>query len=220
LKFIYALAFLCACNCVAQQAAVPVEEEPYHKVVLKNEYIELIRVRIPSSEKTLFHIHSHDRAVLYLVGGATTQQLLGRPEQPVETSEVGEVFADSRIEGPLIHRVRNVSKGRVEIFDVEFLKVPESPSSVPAAPVAAENRCARVYDWHLAPGISSAMHTHDRPYLVVAVTPMKLKMTAPDGKSFTHEVVAGDFHWVDSKVTHSLANDGTSEGQIVEFELK
>jgi hypothetical protein len=31
---------------------------------------------------------------------------------------------------------------------------------------------------------------------------------------------AGDFHWVDSKVTHTLANDGAAEGQIVELELK
>jgi len=47
-----------------------------------------------------------------------------------------------------------------------------------------------------------------------------LKMTDPEGKSFTHEVKAGDVHWVDAKVTHSLANEGTTVGQIVEIELK
>ena len=49
---------------------------------------------------------------------------------------------------------------------------------------------------------------------------MKLKMTAPDGQALTHEIKAGDFHWVDVEVTHTLTNDGTTPGEIVEFELK
>ena len=64
------------------------------------------------------------------------------------------------------------------------------------------------------------MHTHERPYLIVAATSMHLKMTAPDGKSFADRVRPGDFHWADSKVTHTLTNEGTAEGQIVEIELK
>jgi quercetin dioxygenase-like cupin family protein len=86
--------------------------------------------------------------------------------------------------------------------------------------VEAENPSARVYKWALAPGATSAMHTHERPYLIVSATPLMLKMTDPEGKSFTHEVKAGDVHWVDAKVTHSLANEGTTTGQIVEVELK
>jgi hypothetical protein len=41
------------------------------------------------------------------------------------------------------------------------------------------------------------MHTHKRPYLIVAATPLNLKMTAPDGQSFTEKLKPGDFHWVD-----------------------
>jgi len=64
------------------------------------------------------------------------------------------------------------------------------------------------------------MHAHLRPYLIIAVTKMQLKMTAPDGPSFSHEIQPGDFHWIDSKVTHTLTNEGAAEGQIVEVELK
>jgi len=64
------------------------------------------------------------------------------------------------------------------------------------------------------------MHTHGRPYLILAVTKMPLKMTGPDGQSMSHEIQAGDFHWVDAKVTHFLTNEGTTEGQIVEVEMK
>jgi mannose-6-phosphate isomerase-like protein (cupin superfamily) len=33
-------------------------------------------------------------------------------------------------------------------------------------------------------------------------------------------VKAGDFHWVDAKVTHALSNEGPAEAQIVEIEMK
>lgn len=64
------------------------------------------------------------------------------------------------------------------------------------------------------------MHSHQRPYLIVAVTPLHLKMIAPGGKSLSEAVKPGDFHWVDAKVTHALANEGSDEGQIVEVEMK
>jgi quercetin dioxygenase-like cupin family protein len=108
-----------------------------------------------------------------------------------------------------------------EVIDVELLQRPSQPSApIVGANVVAENPSARVYKWTLAPGAVSIMHAHERPYLIVAATTMMLKMTAPDGKSFTHEIEAGDFHWIDSKVTHTLANEGKEEGQIVEIELK
>ena len=105
-------------------------------------------------------------------------------------------------------------------FYVELLQRPTVPSASMAAPIAAENASARVYNWMLAPGATSAMHTHKRPYVIVAATPLHLKMTAPEGRSSNENAEPGDFHWVGSTVTHTLANEGTVEGQIVEIELK
>jgi mannose-6-phosphate isomerase-like protein (cupin superfamily) len=59
-----------------------------------------------------------------------------------------------------------------------------------------------------------------RPYVIVSVTPFNLKMTSPDGQSASHEVGAGDFRYVDVKITHNLSNIGTTPGQIIEVELK
>jgi quercetin dioxygenase-like cupin family protein len=149
-----------------------------------------------------------------------TLQQLNQPEGEQMPAKVGEVSASTRKGDPLTHRVRNASSTPFEVIDVEFLQRPAQPSAAVAATVAAENPSARVYNWVLAQGASSAQHTHERPYLVIAVNTVQLKMTGADGKSSTHEVKAGDFHWVDSKVTHTLANDGATEGQIVELELK
>jgi len=144
-----------------------------------------------------------------------TNELEGPPlsRQPGDVSmNTGEV--------PVTHRVHNVGPGTFEVIDVEFLRRPQEPSKRAAADVLGENACARAYRWTLAPGFTSATHTHERPYLIVAVTGFPLKMTAPDGSSATHEVKAGDFHWVDAKVTHALSNEGPVEAQIVEIEMK
>ena len=218
--FLLALAGVAVCRQVRAQSAVPVEEEPHHHVVLKNDLVLVTHVVIPPGEATLYHTHSYDRAAIHLTNNMITLQQMGQAESEQMPAKIGEISASTREGDPLTHRVRNAGPGPFEVIDVEFLQRPAQPSAAVAAKVAAENPSARVYDWVLAPGASSAQHTHERPYLIVAVTTVQLKMTGADGKSSTHEVKAGDFHWVDSKVTHTLANDGTTQGQIVELEPK
>jgi virginiamycin B lyase len=199
---------------------VPMDKEPHHHVLFKNEFVEVIRAMLLPGESTLFHTHSHDTAGFDLVTSTTTEQLLGKPEGSPSTSHAGEVEADSCTDCPMTHRVHNVGSGLMDGFYVELLQRPTVPSASIAAPIGAENASARVYNWMLAPGATSAMHTHKRPYLIVAATPLHLKITAPDGRSSTENVKPGDFHWVDSTLTHALSNEGAVEGQIVEIELK
>lgn len=204
----------------AQQAPVPVEQEPYHRVVLKNGDIIVMHVTLASGERTGYHIHSCDRAGVEISNNTVTQQRFGEPEGKTQTFSPGDVFSDSCTGNPLVHRVSNVGSTTMEVIDVEFPHRPLQPSTSVAGPVAIENPSTRVYKWVIAPGTATPMHSHTRPYLIVAVTPMQLKMTAPDGQFRAEQVKAGDVHWVPVPVTHSLANDGTVEGQIVEFELK
>jgi quercetin dioxygenase-like cupin family protein len=178
-----------------------------------------MRVTLAPGESTLFHTHSHDRVAIDLTDTRITRQKLGGPESAPEPTKPGDVAA-SELNGPYNHRVNNLGSGVFEVLDVELLHRPMQPAGTAAAKVEAENPSARIYKWTLAPGASSAMHTHERPYLIVSATPLVLKMTDPEGKSFTHEVKAGDVHWVEAKVTHTLANEGTTVGQIVEVELK
>ncbi len=202
-----------------EDAPVPVEQEPHHHTVLKNDYVLVMHVTLSEGERTLYHIHSHDRVAIELSSANFSQQKPNESEGPSTPSKPGDVSAPVDA-GPWIHRVHNFGPGSFEVLDIELLQRPQQPSASIAGPVAAENPSARVYRWTLAPGATSPMHTHNRPYLIVAVTKMPLKMTAPDAQSSSQEIQAGDFHWVDTKVTHSLTNEGTMEGQIVEVELK
>jgi quercetin dioxygenase-like cupin family protein len=204
---------------LAQPSPVPVEEEPHHHVLLRNESVIVMRVTLAPGESTLFHTHSHDRVAIDLTDARITLQKLGEPASPPEPTKPGDI-STSESKGPYTHRVNNLGSDVFEVLDVELLHRPMQPAGTTAAKVEAENPSARIYKWTLAPGASSAMHTHERPYLIVSATPLVLKMTDPEGKSFTHEVKAGDVHWVEAKVTHTLANTGTTVGEIVEIELK
>jgi mannose-6-phosphate isomerase-like protein (cupin superfamily) len=45
-------------------------------------------------------------------------------------------------------------------------------------------------------------------------------MTSRDGASMEHPIKTGDMHWVDSAVTHALANRGSDTMILVEIEVK
>jgi len=219
----YSVVFLFSSFIFAAQdvtAPVLVENEPLHHVVLKNESVVVVHLTLPPGERTLYHTHTHDRVAIPLSSTSITQQVWNEKEGPPSRSEPGAFSALTLAGSSYTHRVHNVGANPYDVLDVEPLVRPQSPSPVTAATVAAENPSARIYNWILAPGATSAMHTHVRPYLIVAVTGFTLKMTAPDGQSIKHEINRGDFHWVDAKVTHTLANAGSAEGQIVEVELK
>jgi len=215
---IFCLSFLFATQ--EASAPVPVENEPLHHVVLKNEWVVVIHLTLPPGERTLFHTHTHDRVAIPLSSTSITQQVLNGKEGPPSASDPGAFSALTLASNSYTHRVHNVGSVPYDVLDVEILERPRTPSALAAAAVAAENPSARIYNWVLAPSAASAMHTHIRPYLIVALTGFTLKMTAPDGQSLTHVLKRGDFHWVDTKITHTLGNAGSAEGQILEIELK
>ena len=199
---------------------IPVDQEPHHKVVLKNDYVEVMHVTLAVDERTLYHTHFHDRAAVELSNTSITQQKVGEAQAPPSSTKPGDVSIAAATPGGYSHRVHNVGPEIFNVLDVEFLQQPAQPTSVMAGPVVGENPSARAYRWELAPDAKTPEHTHHRPYLIVAATPMQLKMIAPDGQSRVETVKAGDFHWVDAEVTHVLSNEGTTAGTIVELELK
>lgn len=203
---------------------VPVEEEPLHKVELKNDAVTVMHLTLPAGQYTQYHVHSHDRVAIQLSSTSTTQQDWKKKEGAPNAVKPGD-FAAMTLEGnSYTHRVHNVGKEPYEVLDIEFAQRPERPSAELAGPVAAENPSARIYNWVLAAGASAPMHKHVRPYVIVSVTALNLQMSSPDGQTAAHAVGAGDFRYVDIPVggalTHNLVNIGATPGQIVEVELK
>ncbi len=199
---------------------VPVVKEPHHRLLLQNDDVLVIRATVQPGETTLYHTHAHNGVAVELAHATITQQPWHAPEGAPKEIRPGDISVRVLSRDPGTHRLHNVGQTVFEVFDVEFLRAPGNSSPSVASPAAAEIPEARVYKWTLAPGSATAMHTHVQPYVIVAATAFPLKMTSPDGQSMSHEIKPGDFHWVTSKVTHSLANEGKEEAQIVEIELK
>lgn len=202
------------------EAAVPVEQEPYHESVFRNDYVQAFRVKLEPGKSTLMHVHAHDDAAVRLSRATVAADTPGKPLGPPESVEPGFVSARDNEGHPLTHRVNNVGTTVFEVVDVQVLGRPPGPPAEPLQPPAAENARMRLYRYEIAPGASTPTHAHVRPYLLVAGTDANLRMASPDGRSMEHPVKAGDMHWVDTAVTHSLGNRGEEKIVLVEFELK
>ena len=84
----------------------------------------------------------------------------------------------------------------------------------------SENAEVRVLRFHYGPHEKSVMHAHP-DLVVVYLTDMRVKMTAPDGKSQEQTGKAGEAQWTPAG-THLPENlsDKPIEGILVEFKGK
>ena len=204
----------------AKEKAVPADEEPSHQVVLKNEYVEAMRLTILPGKNTQWHTHSYNRVVVVLSESSVNEDVPGKSLVQALNTSAGDVYTAANADLPYTHRINNEGKTEFEALDIELLKRPDGPAAEPNGIPAAENPSFTVYRYTLSPGASTPQHTHSRPYLIIAATPMQLLMKAPDGSSKEEAVKQGDIHWIADKVTHSLINNGAYPGIIIEVELK
>ena len=110
-------------------APVPVEKEPLHHVVLKNDSVMVMHLTLPAGERTLYHTHTHDRVAVNLSSTAITQQKLGEAEGAATTSTPG-TFSAMTLEGnAYTHRVHNVGTSDFDVIDVELLERPRGTSA-------------------------------------------------------------------------------------------
>ncbi|MGB7905824.1 MAG: cupin domain-containing protein, partial [Steroidobacteraceae bacterium] len=70
----------------------------------------------------------------------------------------------------------------------------------------------------LAPGESTARHTHESSGLAVLVTPGRLEISSPEGAARTSDSSAGAVQWIDAGTIHSLKNVGDAPIEIVDIE--
>ena len=200
--------------------SVPVEQEPNHKTIFKNEYVQAFRVNLEVGETTLMHTHTRDDAAVRLSTATVAAEAPGEPLGPPESVYPGFVSARNNEPTPHTHRVHNMGSTLFDVIDVQVLRRPEGPAAPPISAPAAENAKMRLYRYELEPGAASAQHTHARPYLLVAATDVELRRTSPDGASSARSLKAGEREWVNTAVTHALMNQGQQKAILVEFELK
>ena len=187
--FAIALAVLVTSQIQAPDA-VPVDQEPQHKVVFKNDYVRVLDAILPPGYVTLNHRHDVDNVSVTISNGrdgADSSRGIGRAG-----------FA----RGGYAHSVTNSGSKVMRFIVVEVLK-PERLNAaavdLPKHTLETENDRVRIYRVKIGAGESLPSHTHATGWLEVAVNGAK----------------PGSPSWHPSGQNQPL-----SEGEVVEIEPK
>jgi quercetin dioxygenase-like cupin family protein len=115
-------------------------------------------------------------------------------------------------------------KQTILIICISILSLPaalaQDPVQVDPAhyKVLFDNAHVRVLDIHLKAGEKTPMHSHP-DYLVYSFTSSTAEFTAPDGKTNSATIKAGEVMWRDAE-THAAKNTGKKELHVLNIELK
>lgn len=206
----------------AAQSAVPVEQEPAHRLVLLNDHVRVFHVQLPAGADSLWHIHAHD-GISVRIGDATIQD---EPQDgPAKAFELRRgAVSYGATPAAFTHRVRNTGTTPFDNVYIELLGGAGAGSRDAAAPAARrpaefENDRVRVLRRVLAPGEASEMHSHAANAVGVVVRPGNLQVTQADGTERTLEPQAGTVQWIAAGTTHALRNMGSAPVEIVDVEL-
>lgn len=173
--------------------AIPVEQEPHHRLVFTNDFVRVIDAALPPLYVSEKHTHSLDNV-------AVTIQMSG----PQGQSRVG--FAGFA-RGGYSHVITNPNTGPMRFIDVELRNPDQGESEAeveqPNHEVVLSNARVRVSRVTLDPGTSIDEHQHPAGYVSVTVR-------GGDGP--------GTWRWHPAAEPASALKSGRTTLEIVEIE--
>src|SRR5215831_8438016 len=178
----------------ATKPGIPVEQEPQHRVVLKNDFVRVLDAKLPPGYVTLHHAHDADSVSVTIATGRTT-------EAP-DTRRVGRATFSK---GGYSHTVTNSNSEFMRFIVVEAMKSDRPGAAalqLPNHTLETENDRLRIYRVTLAPGESLPSHTHSSGCVEVLVG-------GPN---------TGDAHWQAGGSLSLAVSAGNQPLQIVEVE--
>ena len=180
----FVLGALLACSLwVSGQAsntapAVPVDQEPKHRAVFRNDFVRILDATLPAGYVTLNHTHAVDNVAVTISNGRAGDAAL---------AGVGRAGFSK---GGYSHVVTNSGPGVMRYIVVEPFKTdrPEAmPATLPHHTLEMENGRVRIYRVRLAAGESLDAHSHPAGSVEVTVT-------GPDGPGAWLWVAGGEDH--------------------------
>ena len=223
-RFAIFLLLFASMQLFAQDAPVPIEKEPRHKLVFENELLRIFDTRIPVNDVSLFHTHSFDSAFVCIDGAETQSEELGKPIQKRPPFKAGDTWYRPHAKTPLTHRVSNLSKTDFRVLDVE-LRQPLVESDVAMAKLPKEfvpvldNDRVRISRLTLIPGAKTPDHTLTRPALFVIVQASKAVFNFPRERRLT-DYDPGDYFFAPAKLERFIGNFGDKVLEVVQIEIK
>ncbi|MGI9102713.1 MAG: hypothetical protein ACR2IF_09750 [Terriglobales bacterium] len=212
----------------ADEKAVPLSQEPHHKLVFENDATRVWDVTVPAHESTLLHKHDHNYVAVVLGPARTQNAIAGKPVTSATVME-GEI---RYVTSPLVHRVTNAGETPFHNFTIEILKKKPTPKTAQKAErgldighggltdVAVDNDEVRVSEVQISAGGMLHKQPHPYPYLLVALTGLSLD-AAPQGKPpVMMEQKDKTAKWFPAGAPQEMMNMGKQEARFIMVEFK
>jgi quercetin dioxygenase-like cupin family protein len=209
--------------------AVEITAEPDHHLALENKYVRVFQVEVPPRAATLLHHHAHDYIFVTLGDSEIENDVEGKAPVTVKLAD-GEVRFTA---GNFSHIARNLSDHPFRNVTIELLRGAQAGKSAKwdeerglsvleggSRDILFVKDGARISDIQLQPGASFPKHTHPGPYLLVAVTDLRLRSTVTGKTPTDIDAKSGSLSWVPDATTHSVTNTGKSSARFILVEFQ
>jgi hypothetical protein len=206
----------------SSREAVPVYQEPMHRLVYRNPMVRILDVRIPAGDTTAYHVHAAPMVGIVVQDARIWSQVPGAPPGPARTPPAPSVFTNWTQPLPYTHRVGNADSVPLHYVVAEW--VGRSGGEVPPLPadddrkLVEEGPTVRVYQITLEPHGATWAHTHLGPGLIVQATDGSLSDDggphARDGRG------AGSWSWREGPYRHRLRNAGSRKLVVYEIDWR
>ena len=208
-----------------QQTAVPVEQEPRHRIVFQNKYVRIYDALIPPGDVTLFHTHSFDSVSVAVSGGKAINEFQGKP--PIQSDIItGWVGFSKATNAPYTHRLYNVGTTPLRFVVPEILSSSASPGvaaaldTVPGHKLVLGNDRVEVYRVSIDPKQATGIRSRTLPWLRISISQSTISVQTPGKSPEILETKPGDYRWYDGPTTDSIENVGSTKYEAIEIELK
>lgn len=214
-----------------QQPTVEITSEPSHHQVLANDYVRVFDVTVAPKATTFVHRHKDDYLFVTLGDSAVVSTRPG--EKPVALKlKDGEVRYTP---GQFAHSASNESDRPFHNITIELLKPSTNVKTCTeactvAVPCSAETERCPTAERRIASdqwivsmitmpaGSTLQKPAHAGPYLVVAVSTLKLADTA-ERRTRKVQAAPGALEWVEPKESHSAINEDSAPARFITLEF-
>ena len=206
----------------SSREAVPVYQEPMHRLVYRNPMVRVLDVRIPAGDTTAYHVHAAPMVGIVVQDARIWSQVPGAPPGPARTPPAPSVFTNWTQPLPYTHRVGNADSVPLHYVVAEW--VGRSGGEVPPLPadddrkLVEEGPTVRVYQITLEPHGATWAHTHLGPGLIVQATDGSL--SDDGGPRARGGSGAGSWSWREGPYRHRLRNAGSRKLVVYEIDWR
>jgi hypothetical protein len=200
--------------------AIPIEQEPRHRMKFANEHVRFFDVELEPGYESRYHWHRSDGVFVNISSSPTIAQDMGK--EPVQRSEraIGETYFIDYGAHPKAHRVTNSGRTPYHVIDTEILKTCGPAGELSEAPnqtLLIDNPRVIVTRLILHPGESTELYAPCGMLVAVSAGTLSLKMQAGIE---TVDLQPAGYRWRQQNETVKLSNTGNFVFHGVDIRLK